>query len=351
MNEIIKIDWYRSKVDKALLNNLMRKSDARAFAQVLPQLALFGGTGALAYLAFLNIHAANWTLAVPLVLMVLFVHGSLAHFFGGSACHELTHKTPFRTPFWNSFFLSVYAFLGWFHPVSYRVSHVKHHQATVHEDLDGEVILPQGMDWHGVSFILEALTCNPFFPLNLLRNWSHAAFGDPSRSSFLSADWMGKILPESNIVLRRDFRNWARTVLFGHLVLASLFFLTGHWFLIIIVNFGTQYCGWLELLCGAPQHIGLASNVSDFRLCCRTYTCGRFPGFLYWNMQYHLEHHMYPAVPFYNLPRLREAIEHDLPPATHGLWATWKELIPIMQRQRREPDYVFLPCLPPCENQ
>jgi hypothetical protein len=63
-------------------------------------------------------------------------------------------------------------------------------------------------------------------------------------------------------------------------------------------------------------------------------------------MQYHVEHHMFPAVPFYNLPRLRKAIEHDLPPAPHGLLATWRELIPILKRQRREPGYFFAPILP-----
>ena len=55
---------------------------------------------------------------------------------------------------------------------------------------------------------------------------------------------------------------------------------------------------------------------------------------------------MFPAVPFYNLPRLRKAIEHDLPPAPHGLRATWKELVPILKRQRREPGYFFAPKLP-----
>jgi fatty acid desaturase len=51
-------------------------------------------------------------------------------------------------------------------------------------------------------------------------------------------------------------------------------------------------------------------------------------------------------VPFYNLPRLRAAIKHDLPPATHGLWATWKDIQAILKRQRSEPGYVFVPPLP-----
>jgi fatty acid desaturase len=76
------------------------------------------------------------------------------------------------------------------------------------------------------------------------------------------------------------------------------------------------------------------------------------PAFFYWNMQYHVEHHMFPAVPFYNLPRLREAIAHDLPPASHGLWATWRDdIIPVVRRQREDPNYVYVPPIPGSEGE
>jgi fatty acid desaturase len=346
MDEPVKINWYRTKVDKAVMSELMRKSDARAFAQVIPQLLLFAVTGTLAYLAFLNVHVTNWPWAVPLVLLALFVHGTCATFFAGIAGHELCHKTPFKTQFWNDFFLAIYSFLAWFDPVSYRLSHVKHHQVTVHAEHDGEVVLPQGLNWHGIKFILRSLTFDPLLPFKLLRSWGYAAFGESSKSLFFTSGWMDRILPRTKAELRREHRNWAIIVLTGHLILAALFIATGHWFLIIIVTLGCQYCTWLRTLCAGPQHIGLTPNVPDFRLCCRTYTCNWFPAFLYWNMQYHLEHHMFPAVPFYNLPRLRKAIEHDLPPAPHGLRATWKELLPIMRRQRQDPTYIFVPKLP-----
>jgi fatty acid desaturase len=346
VDQPIKINWYRTKVDKAVMSELMRKSDARAFAQVIPQLLLFAATGTLAYLAYLNVHASNWPWAVPLVLLALFVHGTFSRFYGGIAGHELCHKTPFKTQFWNDFFLAIYSFLSWFDPVSYRLSHVKHHQYTVYAEHDGEVVLPQGLNWYGINFVLKALTFDPLIPFKLLRTWGYAAFGDSSKSLFFTAGWMDRILPKTKTELRREHRNWARIVLLGHLTLDTIFIVTGHWFLIIVVTLGCQYANWLAVLCTSPQHVGLVPNAPDFRLCCRTYTCGWLPAFLYWNMQYHLEHHMFPAVPFYNLPRLRKAIEHDLPPATHGLRATWKELLPIMKRQREDPTYIFVPVLP-----
>ncbi len=346
MNEQIKINWYRCKIDKAVMSELMRKSDARAFRQAVPQLLLFATTGTLAYFAYRHLHSTNWPWMLPLLLLALFAHGTNASFMGGIACHELCHKTPFATQFWNTFFLKIYAFLGWFDPIGYRASHIRHHQATTHTDHDGEVVLPQGLDWHGVKFVMTALTCNPLGILKQIRFWVAAAFGDLSYDAFFKAKWLQRVVPESDAKSRRELHRWARIVLFGHFTLAVLFIATGNWFLIVIVNLATFYCPWLVVLCGVPQHIGLSPNTPDFRLCCRTYTCSWLPGFFYWNMQYHVEHHMFPAVPFYNLPRLRKAIAHDLPPAPHGLWATWQEMLPIMRRQRADPTYVYVPPLP-----
>ena len=56
-------------------------------------------------------------------------------------------------------------------------------------------------------------------------------------------------------------------------------------------------------------------------------------------MNYHVEHHMYPAVPYYNLPKLRKAIEDDLPITTRGLITTWREVFKILKRQKQDPEY------------
>ena len=346
LNEEVRINWYRCKVDRAVMSELMRKSDAKAFRHVLLQLGLYTCTAILAFLAFKNIHAANWMWTLPLFLLILFVHGTCTSFWAGDAGHELTHKTPFKTQFWNDFFLSIYSFLGWFDPIGYRLSHSKHHQFTTHNDLDGEVVLPQTLDIKGIYWFFKALAFDPLNIWRVLNRWTRAAFGDSTSSSFFGPEWMAKLIPKDNEKLRRSHRNWARVVVLGHLALATLFIATGNWILVIIINFGGLLCPWLVILCNYPQHIGLSPNTPDFRLCCRTYTCSPLIAFLYWNMQYHIEHHMFPSVPFYNLPRLRKAIEHDLPPAPHGLWATWREMWPIMQRQRIDPTYSYVPPLP-----
>lgn len=345
MNEQIRINWYRPAVAPATMKQLLQKSDRLGFAQVVPQLLLFAATGTLAFVAFKNVKSDNLAWSLPVLLAALFIHGTFSTFIS-SGCHELCHKTPFKTQRWNTLFYNLYSFLVWFDPVAYRASHSKHHQATVHHDHDGEVVLPQGLDWYGVRFVLGQLIWNPLHTWNILRHNINVARGAGSSDAFLKAEWVDRILPETNLELRKEHRQWSLVLLLGHLALATLFILTGNWFLIIIVSFCTHYSQWLQLLAGAPQHVGLMSDATDFRLCTRTFTCSRFLGFLYWNMQYHAEHHMYPAVPFYNLPALREAIKHEMPPATHGLWATWKEMLPILKRQRKEKDYYYVPLIP-----
>src|SRR4051812_9090600 len=105
------INWYRCKIDPQVIKELMQCSDFQGFRQVLGHLGLWCLTGTLAYLAFEQITGVNWTWSVPLLLAALFAHGTVGSFIGGTACHEMSHKTPFKTKAINEFFLKVFAFL------------------------------------------------------------------------------------------------------------------------------------------------------------------------------------------------------------------------------------------------
>jgi fatty acid desaturase len=145
---------------------------------------------------------------------------------------------------------------------------------------------------------------------------------------------------------RRQLFWRARLILLGHVLFAGIACYFHLWILLVLVTFAPFYATWLQVLVGFPQHTGLSPNVSDFRLCCRSIQLNPFFGFLYWQMQHHIEHHMYAAVPFHKLHELRKVIESDLPPAPRGLWATWKELLPVLRRQKTDPNYVFRAKLP-----
>ena len=160
-----KIDWYRSPIDRALLQELMRRNDWRGWLQTICHLGLFFVTAALAYAAFLAIDAGNWYWSVPLLVGALFVHGTIGPFMGLIAVHELQHRTVFKSRALNAFFEKVYAFISWSDHIWYQASHTVHHQATCHADYDGEVRLPirfslrplagvAGSCWRGVPVLL-----------------------------------------------------------------------------------------------------------------------------------------------------------------------------------------------------
>jgi fatty acid desaturase len=55
---------------------------------------------------------------------------------------------------------------------------------------------------------------------------------------------------------------------------------------------------------------------------------------------------MYAAVPCYNLPKLHELIQSDLPPCPHGLFQAWTQMAVILRRQELDPTYHYVPELP-----
>jgi fatty acid desaturase len=334
------ISWYRSPIESEVLAGLMERNNRSGWLQTIAHLGLFFVTLTLTYVVFLTVSAENWFWSIPLLMLMFFAHGTMGPFMGLIAIHELQHRTVFRARGLNVFFEKIYAFISWSDYIWYQQSHARHHMLTCHTQYDGEVELPIRFSFRRLSFWSSLLAWNPSVTWGKLKLiWRHA-------NGRIEGAWYCHVLPESEPGLRRAHRNWAMTLLIGHVSLALLFILSGHWFLIVVFTLGTQYCSWLGFLCGVPQHFGLNSDVNDFRLNSRTFTCSRLTAFYYWNMQYHLEHHMFPAVPFYNLPKLRKAIEPDLPVATHGLVATWRELLEIRRKARSNAEYRFVPELP-----
>jgi fatty acid desaturase len=118
------------------------------------------------------------------------------------------------------------------------------------------------------------------------------------------------------------------------------------WLPVVFLLLPRAYGAWLHELLAITQHTGLRENELDHRFSTRTLKLNRFLQFLYWNMNYHVEHHMFPNVPFHALPKLRKAIEADLPPAYDGLFSTWGEIIHVFRMQRHDPDYMVTPHVP-----
>lgn len=130
---------------------------------------------------------------------------------------------------------------------------------------------------------------------------------------------------------------WARILLAGHALFALACFSCGHIFPPLLLSLGPFACGFLFFSCNATQHVGLHTGASDFRLNTRTFIpCGLIR-FLYWHMNWHTEHHMYSAVPCYNLSKLHAAIRHDLPPPPVGIVETWRVIARALEAEAKDP--------------
>merc|ERR1712137_852766 len=154
--------------------------------------------------------------------------------------------------------------------------------------------------------------------------------------------WEEICYPPTDPSLRRPPRMWATFMLVGHAAIAAYSVAVGRWLVPVMISLGPFYMGWAFLACNSVQHIGLhhgrdSKYVPDFRLSTRTFYIVdpkqpiwnplswpfRLVQFWYWNMNFHIEHHMYTMVPCYNLERLHDLIKHDLPPTPNGFVETW----------------------------
>jgi fatty acid desaturase len=108
---------------------------------------------------------------------------------------------------------------------------------------------------------------------------------------------------------------------------------------LMVIGLPRLYGAWHHVMTGLLQHGGLADNVIDHRMNSRTVLMNPVSRFIYWNMNYHVEHHMFPMVPYHRLPELHAKIRHDLPEATPSIWAGYREMWPAFLRQLRYEDY------------
>ncbi|NDA01501.1 MAG: fatty acid desaturase, partial [Acidimicrobiia bacterium] len=106
------------------------------------------------------------------------------------------------------------------------------------------------------------------------------------------------------------------------------------------------YGRFYMVVLGITQHAGLAEDVIDHRLNTRTIYMGPLNRWIYWNMNYHVEHHMYPSVPFHQLKNLHETIKSQLPKPYPSLWSALREVIPALRKQATDETYFVKRTLP-----
>jgi fatty acid desaturase len=346
VRKTLRVKWYRSPIEFARLRELSNRSDLQGWVQAGGHLLLWAVTGTVVYLFWSQQMWLGFTLA-------LFVHGTIASFFTGIGPHELGHGTVFRTKRLNKVFLYVYSLLSWWDPFDYASSHTYHHRYTLYPEGDRENLLPlnPSLRW---SLLLQLFTINLFTPagrtfgkgglVSAVVLTVKGAMGRVGRTDIPSNEWLQALHADQPDEHRKAIR-WSRTLLIFHgsVLVASI--ATGLWVLPLIISFSSFIASWAAYFVGLTQHCGLRTGVPDFRKSTRSITLNPLVEFLYWRMNWHLEHHMYAAVPCYNLKKLSRELAGDMPePRT--LLGAWREMRETWRRQQTDPTYEFDTPLP-----
>ena len=308
--------WYQPAIPRAVLKELMKRSDAEGWRNFGLWLALLIASGVVAALTW-----GSWW-AVP----AFFVYGTI-YSSSDARWHELAHGTPFRSRRANDFFYHLSSFMTIREAYWWRWSHARHHTHTYFQARDPEIQVARPTRvWPIVIDFMGLMGCT----LEIGKVVRHA-FGrvDASTDAFLPASEKPKMIWSCRIYLAVVLGTIALAIAMRS-VLPLMFVWTPRF-----------YGGWLHQLLGLTQHAGLAVNVKDHRLNTRTVYLNPVFRFLYLNMNYHLEHHLLPMVPFHALPRLHEAIKDQLPPAYPSLYAAYREMLPALWKQRSDPSHVI----------
>lgn len=308
-------EWYRSPVPRARMKQLVQRRDGPAIRDTLIWFALLGASGSMAFFAW-----GTWW-AVPAFAVYGVLYGSVSD----SRWHEAGHGTAFRTPWMNTWLYHIGSFMVFREPVSWRWSHARHHSDTIIVGLDPEIAVPKPTP--RLLIVLDLL--------GIVSNWRELRK--------MSANSVGRITPsEATYIPESEYPaaiRWSRihlAILAGACVWSIA---VGTILPLMFIGLPSFYGRWLVMVFGLTQHAGLDEDVLDHRRNTRTVLMNPVLRFLYWNMNYHLEHHMYPNVPFHTLAELHEEIADDLPPVYHGLSGVYREILPLLRRQAKDPSY------------
>ena len=321
---LVAAEWYHTDVPRARMKALMRRRNGPAIRDTAIWFALLAGLAFGSYWFW-----PGWA-CVPFFAGYAVLYGSASD----SRWHESGHGTAFRTAWLNDALYQVASFMNAKEPTYWRWSHARHHTDTIIVGRDREIA---AMRPPNVRRLLLNI-------LGLADAASTAASVARHASGRFTAEELTFLPDSEHRRVVREARAWV-VIYVG--VLAAAIAL--HSWLPVIYLFLPLIGGhWLALLFGVSQHAGLAENVLDHRLNSRTIRMNPAFRFIYWNMNYHVEHHMFPMVPYHALPALHAELRHDMPAPCPSLLAAYREILPALRRQMRDPTYHLERELPVC---
>jgi MocE subfamily Rieske [2Fe-2S] domain protein len=308
-------EWYQCPVPRETMRKLLERRDGPAIRDTILWFALIFLSGFATYALW----GSWWALLPYAIYSVLYASTS------DSRWHESGHGTAFKTDWMNNALYEIASFMVMRESTVWRWSHNRHHSDTIIVGRDPEIPAPRPPDVWAIVMTFFNLKGYPKY-------FQHIALHCLGR---MSADEKTYI-PEmefGKVYLR------ARIYVAIYLFVIGVAIATRSVLPLLFVGLTNLFGSWLLLIYGLTQHAGLAENVLDHRLNSRTVYMNAIHRYLYWNMNYHIEHHMFPLVPYHALAKLHEAVKDDCPAPYPGIFAAWREIVPALLRQVKDPAY------------
>jgi fatty acid desaturase len=276
---------FLAEVPPALREALTERSDGPGLWHLAGHLGAILGFGGL-----IAAGVPGWPLLLP-------VQGVLIVFLF-TLEHEATHRTPFRTPWLNDWagrlagVLLVLPF-EWF-----RAFHMAHHRWTNLPGKDPELAgpkpeTPRQWLWHvsGLPYWASALRLMA------------ALVAGRVADSFVAEGARARVVREARM-MAAGYGLAALTLIWTPVLL---------WVWVVPVLLGQPFLR-LYLL---AEH-GDCPEVENMFQNTRTTFTSRAMRWLAWNMPYHVEHHVWPTVPFHRLPDLHRLMRNELQVTADG---------------------------------
>jgi MocE subfamily Rieske [2Fe-2S] domain protein len=307
--------WYQTSIPKEVMKQLLTRRDGPAIRDTLVWFLLLFMCGIAGYLLW-----GTWWAILPFA-----VYGILYASVSDSRWHESSHGTAFKTDWMNNVLYEIASFMVLRESTPWRWSHTRHHSDTIIVGRDPEIAVQRPAN-------LPILITN-FLNFSALRKYVQGLYLHIQGQ--LTSDENTYIPPTE--IGQIKIRAWIHILIYLGIIFLGL--VTKSFLPLMYIGLPSIFGAWLMVVYGYTQHTGLAENVLDHRLNCRTVYMNRINRFLYWNMNYHVEHHMFPLVPYHALPKLHELVGPDSPPAYKNILDAYKEIIPTVLKQSKDPDF------------
>ena len=216
--------------------------------------------------------------------------------------HEGVHGTLHKQIWVNNFIGSVSGYLVLQSLAGYRVLHLKHH---TYLNIEGD------------PGLLKTYVSNKY--IIAIMEWGYFLFGYIAFLSIIPYQGFKQGSKKDKVLIIKDI----------------LFIILFIWFIINIIPRNWLIHGWLIPMIfvhfmmnirGMSQHLML-ENYHDPYKGARTIKAHPIVDFFLCNENYHIEHHLYPNIPWYNLKKLHEIIKDDLKKQNSNIVFSFREFI------------------------